>query len=107
VKAHVKEKRTESRLTNAVKEAMERNEEKGNGGRVIRGRETKRKGGGGGRGREEEGRRGAEGGGPGREAREEQEREEGRNVGRRKGEVERAKSEASMWEGEGRESRFL
>ena len=55
MKAHVKEKRTESRLTNAVKEAMERNEEKGNGGRVIRGRETKRKGGGGGRGREEEG----------------------------------------------------
>jgi len=84
VKAHVKEDRTESRLTNAQKADMERSEERGNGrpGSVIVGRGTvkrseergnswrvlerrrmRRVGGGGGRGRgrEEEGRRGAQG----------------------------------------------
>jgi len=60
VKAHVEENRTGSRLTNAEKESMERSEKRGNGGRLIGGRGTKRKGaqwGVGRRGREVEGRR--------------------------------------------------
>jgi len=44
VQAHVDEDQTESRLTNAEKEGMERSEERGQGGRLIGGRGTKCKG---------------------------------------------------------------
>jgi len=43
VKAHIKKDRTESRLTYAEKEGVERSEERGNSGRVIGERGTKRK----------------------------------------------------------------
>jgi len=44
VQEHVEANRTGSRVTNPEKEGMERSEDRGNGGRVIGGRGTKRKG---------------------------------------------------------------
>jgi len=58
VEAHVEENWTGSRLTNTEKEGVERSEERGYGGRVIKGRGTKCKGAGregGGQGGQEEG----------------------------------------------------
>jgi len=54
--------------------------------------------------REVDGREEAEGGGPGREAREEQGREEGRDVVRREGEVVEGRMESVYVEGEKGES---
>jgi len=98
VQAHAEEDRTGSRLTNAEKEGMERSEERGNGGRVMGGRGTKRKGAG--LGREEKvGEGGEESGRGGGRARSERGARERRKVGRREGEVEEGEGEAFMWEG--------